>query len=802
MKLSLAFLALTAAETGTCRLSSTEYGGVNPSKRSVEGVTSLKCKSLAQEDYRENQSGSVQSQWQGSLKNARELNAFGRTGIRCLVKPVVCDNMPTARSNGAPFGNGDVVANDRSKGWVSYALNAKDCKYTVNKIAQECGNADAVVLGRPEAGSLCAHNRHRHANGIGWCQGDQESVVAKQPWEAGYEGSTQSTHLNDVVASQFVPKDRTEECRGSGNQKDNKMHHVSTGSATVRNDGDFCKGAGCAAYKVGEQVCKHFTCKSTNGHTTVAGFLNSNEKYHCENTDSGCVCKCKDDKECSLTHKSVTSKGHCKTKPTADKMDNCKITFAKGCPDEYSENHCSDEFRNHVERQGSKSQCMARAVELRRKCFKNPTSVKGYGTVTAKWTGSGKGTQTTDCPEGAQANLCAIKFSGADANSCPAQKALYGAGNHAFWMYSNHVEEKYSGMKHTKTTCLARATELRKACYQTAADGEGKVTAQWFPKCVKATAQTSDKWTNVCSIALDSCPDVEGKVPEGLKTHVTKESVLVQIKAKQGANTPFHDTATGTNALQREYVNGGNPSTFIDEDKLLNRLGRDVSKEWDVKETVTQVTAKTCAAQADIVHSQCFRTTEGKVTATWLPTGTESIVSTSEPAVDYWKKSPQALAGQTGCRIDFDVRSGNKCPRAQAENKAIAWDQKDHTEWTHSSAKACKNRATELYNYCFFWPGQDDELNQNINDDNSNYANFRTDMYYAGKVTATWGKNGDSESVCTGKDCATYQRAVEYFADRSHSNGKSFNVHHDHDDEDHVMEKGLKDSGHYVQSTN
>merc|ERR1711865_489248 len=51
----------------------------------------------------------------------------------------------------------------------------------------------------------------------------------------------------------------------------------------------------------------------------------------------------------------------------------------------------------------------------------------------------------------------------------------------------------------------------------------------------------------------------------------------------------------------------------------LNRLGRDVSKEWDVKETVTQVTAKTCAAQADIVHSQCFRTTEGKVTATWLP---------------------------------------------------------------------------------------------------------------------------------------------------------------------------------------
>jgi len=736
MKLTLAFVAaVSASDNGTCRISATSYGGVNPTKATYADMSASQCAAKGKSDLRESPNGSVQAQWQNSLKQARELNAFGRTGVRCLFKPVNCANMPSQ------YRSVDVVANDRSKGWDVLGLNHDDCLTEVGKMADACGNSDAVILARPEAGSLCAHNRHFHANGKGWCQGDLPSAVAKQPWEPGYGGAEQGTHANEVKF---------------GDRALTKMHHGTTGSDNDPNLGDECFGGGCAAYKTGDQVCKHFTCQATAGRTSVAGFLNSNEKYHCEQSGDSCVCKCHPSKECSMTHGSITTKGHCKVKPGDAPVDNCQITFNDGCPDEDSTNQFSDEFRNHIEHAKDETNCHARATYLRKACFKHPTDVTGYGSVTASFD---NGVATPDV----WSKLCAIKFSGTGVDSCPAKSSLFTAGENKWWKYSNHVEQ-FQGQGHdlngelplTEQDCFDRATELRKACYMVDADGEGDVTAEWLEGPGVAPSQITDSWQNVCSIQLDSCPDVAGEVPEGLKTHVTMDSVVIKIKN-----------------VHHEGI-GGNPATFIDTHRLLARLGRAESEKYDVVETVEQMTRALCDARAEEVHSQCFRTTAGVVTAKFLPDKSQTKVGTSTAAVDYWTKTPQGLTGQDGCMIDYDVHSGEKCPRAFAENQAVAWDQKDHTEWTLSTQQGCLQRATDLYNYCFFWPGADKELDNYINKDNQFVG--RPDLFYPGTVTATWLRTGAYHSECTGDDCETYQHAQEYFAAEgmTHTTGKAF----------------------------
>jgi hypothetical protein len=292
---------------------------------------------------------------------------------------------------------------------------------------------------------------------------------------------------------------------------------------------------------------------------------------------------------------------------------------------------------------------------------------------------------------------------------------------------------------------MQRATDFRKLCYTEIQDLKGSVTATWLD----TGAQTTDEWTNVCGVSVSSCPTLKreyGEVPESHRTHMTMESVVYRI-------VPRHP----------EPISISRGFKVIDVQQY-NKDSTDDAGNPEVVETVQRLTEKMCLARSNSIHQECFTGAEsGTVTALWMPSMTSKTTRTSLDKTVYFKKTAAQLNGQTGCKISMSGGSSS-CPRALAQNKELAWDQIPHTEWTHKSKAACLARATEIYDFCNFWPGADSTLNNYIN--HNDHFIGRPDLFYPGAVTAQWAgvKNefGNSQSgsrpaettVCTGQSCA------------------------------------------------
>jgi len=651
------------------------------------------------------------------------------------------------------------TANDRSEGWGVLALKRADCLQEVQDIAEnKCANGSSL-LARPEAGPLCDHTNHP------WCDGDTQSPVPFQPWNQGYDAATYNSTANVV----------------DGNAAENLTHLESTSANYDRNHGTECYGSGCSQYEDGPQVCKHFKCSHAGGKTTVFGFLNSNEKYQCETQNDECVCQCHSDYECTLKHGSIKTKGHCKQAPEATPTDNCQIAFAKQCED--ASDNFSDTYVDHSEHVENKASCFARATALRKECFKHPVDLSSFGSVNATWLADSASQQDE------YEKLCFIDFSGTNAQSCPAMSDQYDtAHTHTWYLYSDHVEQASS-----KSACHARATELRKRCYTEQADGTGSVTASWKASANATEIPFIDSWEQVCAITVEdadgnpACTDYVGEVPEALKTHVAKESVEIKVANPSSRNN--------------------SENQWLDTQKASVLGNRDHANQQDVIQTVTNLTHVQCLNKASAIHSQCFRNGAGKVTAKWLPSAQELIVSgTANAAKDYDEKTAQELRGQNSCRITFNT-NGAACPRAQAEagdfghaDYQPAWDHQDHTEWSFDEAAQCLERAEDLYNHCFFWPGSDHELNHYI-DANNTFVG-RPDLFYPGSVSATY-NNEVQEFLCNdeGNDCAiSYQngiaKAEAWFKDNAHSTQP--NTHNVHQ----TLEEDSTEEGQTLQTRN
>jgi len=745
--------------TNKCTFTGSKYGGVLLPQEVTMGLTKSECLDAAESKHRSNADGSTQVVFQdhGSKKSVHR--AFGRRGVRCLFKFINCP----ASSRSPLFRSALAVANDRSTGWDTLPQDKEQCAATVGKMADACG-PNAVVLARPEAGVMC--NQHNH--GQDWCQGDKTSPVPKMPFEAGYT----------------VPD--------------------------TRNPGTNCYGAGCASYNGGQQICKHFKCKYTKGKTTVFGFMASHEKYHCaRNGPTSCECTCHEENTCRIchdtpdfaldahTHHSRTPavcRDHCPKPTAAPAAKNCAIRFSAGCPNEFDHSRAvqdsnlrekglvqfTDQFKNHYEHAVSEAACHGRATELRKQCFYHPKDTVGYGSVFARYTPSGveKADQWRQ--------VCGIKFH----NGCPAMERKYGVNmwkskDPERWMYKDHTESPgihFNHLPETEEECLERSTDFRKQCFQKEIDGEGKITSLWLD----TSAQRTDAWEGVCGLTANTCPTLlreYGAVPESHTTHITRESVMVQIRP---TNPEVYGARVGKTIIDTSLLNVDSTdagSRHPDSNMMETRHpdGADHDHEnWEVIETVSQLTMRTCLNKARETHEDCFSGTEaGAVRAYWIPTKTEEVVTESKDKTVYFKKTAAQLNGQTACSISFDT-TGVSCPRAEAQNKVIGWDQKNHVEWTHNTKDECLARALEIYDFCFFWPGSDDTLNHYINKQDKYVG--RPDQFYPGSVTATWAGDKNQYGEFTNGGAVSETVRSSEFNTIKHG-GVAVKPHHDDHDE-------------------
>jgi hypothetical protein len=343
--------------------------------------------------------------------------------------------------------------------------------------------------------------------------------------------------------------------------------------------------------------------------------------------------------------------------------------------------------------------------------------------------------------------------------------------DHTWYLFSDHVEQATS-----ESACHTRATDLRKRCYKTEADGTGRVSAFWKAGANAAVTEKTDAWEQVCAITVEdnngnpACPDHVSSVPEALKTHIAMESV--EIKAA--------NPTAEINSHENQWL----------DTQTASILGnRDHANQQAVTQTVSSLTPVQCLNKASVIHSQCFRNGPGRVTAKWLPSAQEQVVSgIANAAKNYDDKTAQELRGQNRCRITFNT-NGVACPRAQAEADQFeaadyqpAWDHQDHTEWSFHDPAQCLQRAQDLYSHCFFWPGSDHELNHYI--DSSNAYIGRPDLFYPGSVSASW-NNQVQQFMCNdeGNECSSnYEsgiaKAQAWFADRAHATPpNTHNVH-------------------------
>lgn len=731
-----------ADATNKCVISGTKYGETYLKTVTKYGISQAQCFDLAESTFRANANGSIEAKFTDTASKASEFRAFGRKGVRCMFKFPKCAN-----GNVSPLfrASQNLMANDRSMGWDALPMNAAQCKAQGKAMALECG-AGSIVLTRAEAGVMC--NEHNHAQD--WCQKDKTSPVPKQPFEPGY---------------------------------------VAPSAGGDRNPGTNCYGSGCKTYHKGAQICKHFKCKYTKGKTTVFGFINSNEKYHCaRNGPTECQCTCHEDDsahKCTICHDTPDftkdpSIHHTRTPQVCNEhcpdtvsepVKNCRITFNKGCPNEFDHSRATsdpklrergliqftDQFKNHVEHAANAASCHARATELRAQCFYHPENLVGYGSVTASFE---DGTAVADQWK----NVCGIKFHKGK-HPCPAmerkytQLGLWKAHDPQRTMYNDHTESAVS-----ESACLERATDFRKLCYTSVEDGQGAVTAVYLD----TRAQRTDAWEKVCGITARTCPTLEreyGAIPESHSTHITQEAVSIQVRPKHPENMGARKgyKIIDTRQLNIDSSNNGkrHPQSDIDETRDIAQIYAEDNPE--VKERVTKLNQATCLDKARSIHEECFTGTEvGVVSAIWMPTKTTEVVTSSKDKIVYFKKTAAQINGQTGCKISMSDKD-NSCPRASAQNKQLGWDQIPHYEWSHDNKDTCLARAKQIYDFCYFWPGADDTLNNYINK-NDEFVG-RPDLFYPGSVTATWegdkneygeftGAGVASETVCTGEGCA------------------------------------------------